>query len=301
MVDVYTSTATRSELVIAVYDKYIEMANRHRPQFRQIADKRPVDVTSPGETVNFKIHGELAVDTTPLSETVDVATVGMPAPTSVAVTVNEYGNAAITTRRFELASYSDVDPVLANQIAWNELQTLDALVQAKLDTVTATPVLDATAQPGGPIFKSADIRRAVTKLRAAAAEPAVGDFYAAYIHPNVAYDLREDAGPTGWATVHVGSAPDVFWDGTTGLFGGAFFIETPRVGVATPGASAVYSAYVAGKQAVVEAVSQEPGTVLGPQTDRLRRFQSIGWYGVLGWAIYRSTNIVRITSGSTID
>jgi hypothetical protein len=57
---------------------------------------------------------------------------------------------------------------------------------------------------------------------------------------------------------------------------------------------------VAGKQALAEAVAQEPSVVIGPVTDKLMRFRPIGWYGVLGFSRYREAALYRIESGSSI-
>jgi hypothetical protein len=62
----------------------------------------------------------------------------------------------------------------------------------------------------------------------------------------------------------------------------------------------VFSTILAGKQALAEAVAQEPGVVIGNVTDRLMRFRPIGWYGVLGFARYREAALYRIESGSSI-
>jgi hypothetical protein len=62
----------------------------------------------------------------------------------------------------------------------------------------------------------------------------------------------------------------------------------------------VFSTILAGKQALAEAVSQEPNVVIGPVTDKLLRFRPIGWYGVLGWSIYRNEALYRIETGSSI-
>ena len=64
----------------------------------------------------------------------------------------------------------------------------------------------------------------------------------------------------------------------------------------------VYLTYFLGKQAVAEAVGGggmgEPKTVVGLQTDLLKRFYPIGWKALLGWAIYRqeAIQIMRVTS-----
>jgi hypothetical protein len=62
----------------------------------------------------------------------------------------------------------------------------------------------------------------------------------------------------------------------------------------------VFSTILCGKQALAEAVAQEPGVVIGNVTDRLMRFRPIGWYGVLGFSRYREAALYRIESGSSI-
>ena len=51
---------------------------------------------------------------------------------------------------------------------------------------------------------------------------------------------------------------------------------------------------------MAEAVAEEPHVVIGNVTDKLMRFRPMGWYGVLGFAVYRDEALYRITSGSSI-
>jgi len=62
----------------------------------------------------------------------------------------------------------------------------------------------------------------------------------------------------------------------------------------------VYRTFLAGQQALAEAVAEEPHVVIGPVVDRLMRFRPIGWYGVLGFKIYRQNALYRIESVSSI-
>ena len=55
------------------------------------------------------------------------------------------------------------------------------------------------------------------------------------------------------------------------------------------------------KQALAEAVAEEPHVIFGPIVDKLMRFRPIGWYGVLGWKRYRDAALVRIETTSSID
>ncbi len=82
------------------------------------------------------------------------------------------------------------------------------------------------------------------------------------------------------------------------------FVESPRLYNATDGASGttrVFRTLIAGKQALAEAVAEEPHVVIGPVTDKLMRFRPIGWYGVLGFARYREAALYRIESTSSIN
>ena len=62
----------------------------------------------------------------------------------------------------------------------------------------------------------------------------------------------------------------------------------------------VFSTIVAGKQAMAQAVAEEPHVVIGNVTDKLMRFRPMGWYGVLGFARYREEALFRLETGSSI-
>ena len=66
------------------------------------------------------------------------------------------------------------------------------------------------------------------------------------------------------------------------------------------GTSKVYATVLLGKQALVEAVSYEPKTVIGPVTDKLMRFRPAGWKGLLGWNVYRKEARYVIQTKSSI-
>ena len=310
MANAYTSTSTGSlgtSLVQTAYDRYVEFALRSMPLLRDVADKRPVQQAMPGSSVVFQIYTDLSAVTGTLSETVDPDSVALGNTSSVTVTLNEYGNAAIATRKLELFSLSDVDPAIADIIAFNMADSLDDFAQTELrggNNViyggTATGTSGVTA---GATITSANIRKAVAKLRAGKAVPRVGELYWVGIHPEVSHDLRAETGDTGWRSAHVynDAGAGQLWPGNIGVYEGAMFVESPRLYNALDGSSArVFRTIVAGKQALAEAVAQEPSVVIGPVTDKLMRFRPIGWYGVLGWKRYREEALYRIETASSI-
>jgi N4-gp56 family major capsid protein len=316
MPDTYTGTATISNqtgmtnLVQTAYDRYVEMALRSQPLIRDVADKRPVQQAMPGSSVVFQIYSDLAAATSTLTENVDPDAVAISNTSTVTVTLNEYGNAALLTRKLGLFSLSDVDPAAADIIAFNMADSLDSLAMTTLrggsnvlyGTGGATDPSSTATVGSDDTIATADIRKAVAKLRAGLAVPRLGSLYACYIHPEVSHDLRAETGSGGFQDLHKYDASENFWPGFIGTYEGAYFIETPRMYNATDGdtSTRVFRTILVGKQALAEAVAEEPHTVVGPVTDKLMRHRPLGWYGVLGWARYREAALYRIESTSSI-
>ena len=316
MPNTFTGTATIANqtgitnLVQTAYDKYVEFALRSEPLWRSACDKRPVDVTSPGSSVVFNKYSDLSAATTPLTENVDPDAVAISNTTPVTVTLNEYGNAVLTTEKLQLESLSDIDPAAADIVAFNMRDTLDSLVATVANGGTNTLTKAAGVYTyGGNVntvtsttyITSAAIRKVVAKLRAASAMPISNGLYACYIHPDVALDLREDSGAAGWRSPHEYSGAGSIWNGVLGVYEGAFFIETPRTVSANDGntSAKVHRTIVLGKQALAEAVAREPGVVVGPVTDKLMRFRPLGWKSLIGWARFREEALWRIHTSAS--
>ena len=400
MANSYTSTDTGSlgnYLVQAAYDRYVEFALRAVPLIRDVADKRPVQQAMPGSSVVFQLYNDLQKAKSVLSETVDPDAVGFGNTTQVSVTLAEYGNAALATRKLELFSLSDVDPAIADIIAFNMADSIDDVAQDVLrqgpnvlySTGSGSAPTSTATVGSGNTLGSKDIRKAVAKLRTNKAVPRVDDLYWCGIHPEVSHDLRAETGAGGWREAHVynESGAGELWPGSIGTYEGAMFVESPRLYSAGDGATygsaytvsaatasttnyatyvtytvsttpstiqagdfitvagasnsnfngtfvvdsvnssaktftvinngaaggtttfssgtaqeqyKVYRTLVAGKQALAEAIAEEPHVVIGPVVDKLMRFRPIGWYGVLGFARYRDAALYRIESTSSI-
>jgi N4-gp56 family major capsid protein len=392
MANAYVSTDTASlggtagsaGLVQKAYDRLVEFALRTQPLIRSVADKRPANLTNPGSTVNFQIYKDLARVTGSLSETVDPDAVGLSTPTNVPVTLNEYGNAVLVTRALNLFSLADVDPAVANIIAYNMADSIDELAQSALDggtnVIYGGTQTSQAAVTGSDIVTAANIRKAVAKLRANNAVARKGSMYWCGIHPEVSHDLRKETGAGAWRTPHEYQTNENIWAGEIGAFEGAYFVETPRLKVTgtgatigsavtitavtisgqvatvtasshgfsvgdivllagTSGGSAslnvpvtitsvpttgsftfattvtgtisvssgtatkktkVYRTFIAGQQALAEAVAEEPHVVIGPVVDKLMRHRPMGWYGVLGFSRFREEALYRLETGSSI-
>ena len=122
------------------------------------------------------------------------------------------------------------------------------------------------------------------------------------IHPEVSHDLRAETGAGGWRLPHEYNSNENIWAGEIGSYEGAYFVESARMFNDTDGASSakVYRTILAGKEAMAEAVAEEPHVVIGPVIDHLMRFRPMGWYGVLGFKRYREAALYRILNGSSV-
>jgi len=300
MVNVYTATSTNAAAYVkAVVDRYAEIALRQAPCLREIADKRPVQVEMPGSSVTFYIQGDLAPVTAALNEITDPDSVQAPAPTTVTLTPAEYGNLVISTRLLNDFSFTNIDAQIVGQVAFNMRDSLDGLVSTELHNITPTlTLLNATTN----VIQAQDVRIAVKTLRKNAAQPRVGELYGCYLHPDTALDIRTETNATNWFDAHKYDAPDVFWPGVTGVYEGCYFVETPRLYKTGTGATTVYDTLFLGQQALAEGVVREPSVVIDPTiADTFGRKIAYGWYGNLGWKLFRSAAAFRYANKATTN
>lgn len=309
----FTDTAVWTKFVETAYDREIAYALRPIPRWRNVIDKHPVAQNMPGDIVVLTIHNEFEeLATTPLSETVDPDAVAAPDPTRVPITLLEYGNSAIRTLRLETLAFNKPIPELAELMGRNQGDTMDALVRAVADGSTNVLYVNATVmKTGGGAFNSVvagDVLKrdpataAVKLLQGQNVMPKAGGMYIAMIHPDVAFDLQAESSATAWTAPHTyGGDTSAIYTGDIGTFQGATYIQTTRTTIAANSVPVnVYNTTYLGQEAIAEATAIEPHTVLGPQTDKLKRFTPIGWHGLLGWSIYRPEAIVKVQTTSTL-
>jgi N4-gp56 family major capsid protein len=251
MANAYTSTGSSTlggtaggaGLVQQAYDRLLEFALRSEPLIRSVADKTPARQSIPGSTVTLQKYVDLAKSTTALSESTDPDAVALSTPETVSITLAEYGNSVLVTRALELFSLADVDPAIANIIAFNLADSIDDVAMTTLrggtnkifgGSATSTATVAASST-----LDSADIRKAVAKLRSAKAVGRKGSLYWAGIHPEVSHDLRaESSSGQGWLLPNqYGSSQDRIWAGEIGNYEGAYYVESARLYNAKAGAA----------------------------------------------------------------
>lgn len=313
MPDVPTTTGVLTNLVKTAFSKVVDMQLWTEPMFRRFATVEYTDLTNPGSSITKYIHSDLANATSTLAETTDPDAVALANPSSVSITLNEYGNATISTLRLRQFSLSNIDVAQAELVSRNLRNSLDSLVldvlragtnvvysnAGNVDTTGPTNTVGAT-----DVFSSKLVRYSVAKMRGRAALEFDDGYFIGFVHPDVSHDLRAETGVANWRDPHVynGTGTDLIWKGEIGVYEGVKWIETPRTYKANDGASSatVHRTLIMGKEALAEAVSIEPGIVVSPQIDRFRRFMTVGWYGLLGWSRYREESLQRVESIASI-
>jgi len=311
-----TTTSDLTNLVTTAYDRKVKMQLRSKAQFRTLVDTKPVAQTHPGSSIVFNLHSDLAAATTPLNEVTVSTGVTANNTSQVTVTLAEYGNYTVVTKKLQaFALDASLDSNLANIIAQNQLDSVDALVEAVMagSTNVITEEAGSLVAPGAvgqnvnditasDLLKSKHIRYAVAKKRANSVVPVKGELFGCYIHPDVAHDLRAESGSTGWRIPHEYQSNDAIWAAEVGTYEGAFFVENPRCGTATnTGTVKVYRTYLFGQEAIAEAVSDEFHVVMdGVIADPLNRKTTMGWYGIAGWSLFRPKSLTVVKTASSI-
>lgn len=316
MANQYTSISTTPGLsdntVKMAWDYAMDMVYRETPMYRAWVDKRPERLDGPGQTIRlskqqFFDSTSVTAAKTPLNEEQDVDSQKLPATLTVDLTVNEYGTAVTRTKKLNYFSWADVDGIAASTVGAHKADVMDELVQDYL--VTGTQILRAQGRSAvGNVtatdyLRATEIRKAKTWLTANKVPTFGGNSYACGIHPHVLHDLREETGSGSWRVpVEYGTSQNMIWTGEFGEFEGVRFVSNTRTRTGTDGSSSakVYRSFILGRQAIAEKVVEEPGIVLGPVTDKLQRFRTVGWYGVLGWCLYRNESLVVLQSASSV-
>jgi len=314
MADAYTQKSSVS-VDQAAFDRLAYFALRSELLFDAVADVTPTQQAMPGSTVTFTIFNDLAAATSTLTETVDVDAVAL-SDSQVSVTLNEYGNAVLTTAALRGTAFLDVDTVAANVVGYNAGISLDSIVRSVLEagsnvnyaTGGATDPTSRATIAAEDVIAADDLRKVTAELRGDNV-PTFNGMYMGYIHPDVSYDLRSETGAAAWRDPHVYVDTDMIYNGEIGAFEGIRFVETPRAPLFVNGGASNVDAYgtlVMGRQALAKAHSIQDGNgplpkiVRGPITDKLERFQPIGWYWLGGYGRFREASLRRIESSSSI-
>ena len=298
-----------SQFVTKAYDLAVYPALRPELIFDQFATVRATNTTHRGGSVRFSFVDDIAEQTTPLLENIDVDSVTLSSK-ALTVSMREYGTAVTNTALIRGTSMIAMDPLIAERVGYNAGLSIDTLARLALDATSVT-YDDATTGNVGSVGNTAApldgdmLREGVARLRAANVRPMRGGNYVAVVSPYQAQHLMSDTTDTGWrwqvgqAGAAAGVAGNSVFMGEVGTYEGVRIVVNNHLTNQGKG-------YLMGAEALAKAYSTAPGfgpqpkTVVAPVVDKLRRFASVGWYHLVGYSIFRTEALLHINTQQTL-
>ena len=291
-----TGTDQVDSLVTTAYDLLARRFMRKRLVFDPLASVAVSRQSHNGAVVQLNLVNDLDDDptTATLVEDFDV----LPTPVAsfkTTVILNEYGRVVTSTKLLRGTSMVPVDPIKAERTGRNAAATIDRLAY---NTLLASGGITNTGGAGGAVNDVTVTTKPSDTLRAASQyfkdnnmEPGDDGYYNAVLTPAAETALRKEADAAGWR----------YWQINQDAGGGSGSIARGYVGdyegfhimVTTAVASGVGGVFVANEALVkafpmADGFGSSPEIVVAPVVDRLKRFASIGWYWLGGYARFRA-------------
>lgn len=297
-----------SQFVTKAYDLAVYPALRPELIFDQFATVRASNTTHRGGSVRFSFVDDIAEQTTPLLENIDVDSVTLSSK-ALTVSMREYGTAVTNTALIRGTSMIAMDPLIAERVGYNAGISVDTLARTALDATSVTYDDASTASIGSVgnasgTLSGDHLREGVARLRAANVRPLRGGMYVAVISPYQAQHIMSDTTDTGWRwqvgyAGGEGTAGNSVFMGEVGTYEGVRIVINNHLGTQGKG-------YLMGAEALAKAYSTAPGfgpnpkTVVSPVVDKLRRFASVGWYHLVGYSVFRAEALLHINTQATL-
>ena len=261
-----------------------------------------------GKTIEFRRFSKLPKAMTPLTE--GVAPDGQALNvTALTATVQQYGGFVKVTDMLQLTA---IDPIITEAtelIGQQAGRTLDTITREVL--VGGTNVAYAngkTARTGlgtADVLTVKDIQKAVAALKAQDAPMLDGGYYAAIIHPNVAYDLMRDP---EWIDWQKHTSPEHMYNGEVGRISNVVFFESTEAKVfegAGASSANVYATLIIGKNAYGKTAITGGGlqTIIKSNEQAggpLNQYATVGWKATKTAERLIEEYMIRIESGCSL-
>ena len=297
-----------SQFVTKSYDLMVYPALRPELIFDQFATVRASNLTHRGGSVRFSFVNDIAEQTTPLLENLDVDSVTLSSQ-ALTVSMREYGTAVTNTALIRATSMIALDPIIAERVGYNAGLSVDTLARTALDATSITYDDSTTGTIGsvgdGSVNFNGDLlREGVARLRAANVRPLRGGRYVAVVSPFQAQQIMSDTTDTGWRW-QVGYAGGEGTAGNSVFMGEVGTYEGVRI-VVNNHLTNQGRGYLMGAEALAKAYSTAPGfgpnprVVVSPVVDKLKRFASVGWYHLVGYSVFRNDALLHIETSDAL-
>ena len=292
------------QFVTKAYDLAVYPSLRPELIFDQFATVRPTRLTHRGGSARFSFVDDIAEQTTPLLENIDVDSVTLTSK-ALSVSMREYGTAVTTTQLLRGTSMIAMDPLVAERVGYNAGLSIDTLARTALDAASITYDDSTTGTiteigASGSYLSGLLLQEAVATMQADNVRPFMGGNYVCVVSPYQAQHLKFDTTDTGWRYVtsrNEGAAGNSIYMGEIGIYEGVRIIVNNHL-------TSNGTAYFMGAEALAKVYSDAPGfgpnprVVISPVVDKLRRFATVGWYHLVGYSVFRNDALIRIKTAS---
>lgn len=255
------------------------------------------------KSIEFPKYSNLALATTPLTETDDVVSQAM-SDSQIILTPAEYGAVVTRTNLASLQSGGKVDVAAAALVGSNMAQTKNKLATLALEgssNVISVGGKAESALASTDIISGAFLNTAYNKLARANVQTIDGA-YVMLAHDDVIADLREDTGAGSWVDVTKYATPETVLRNEVGMYKGFRVVRNNHATFSDQsgaGTVDVYKTAFVGFNGLGLAVSREAAMVATGPFDKLARFVNLGWYGVFNYGIVDTDAVlVGLTASS---
>lgn len=299
--------------------------NDLRPEMKTFYDKNLIRLAEPllvhdrfgqekpiprgnGKTIEFRKFSKLPKALTPLTE--GVAPDGQALNvTAITATVQQYGGYVKVTDLLQLTA---IDPIITEAtelIGQQAGRTLDTITREVLvggtNVAYANGKTARNALAATDTLKVIDVQKAVAALKAQDAPMLDGGYYAAIIHPNVAYDLMRDP---EWIDWQKHTSPEHMYNGEIGRISNVVFFESTEAKIFEAGGASsanVYATLIIGKNAYGKTSIQGGGleTIIKSKEQAggpLNQYSTIGWKATKTAERLVEEYMIRIESGCSL-
>lgn len=281
-----SGTAQVDDSLVLAFDKQFIVAAAEMGVLDQFVQYKQ-DIGA--KSIQLTKYNQLALATTPLTETDDVTSIAM-SDSQILITPQEYGAAVTKTALASLQSGGKIDLAAAKLVGMNMGRSQDALAAAALDASSNSLCTNAGGKgslTASDVCTVGFLNKLYNKLARSNVMPLADGFYVLVAHDDVIYDIRNATGAGSWMDVNKYAKPEIVLKNEVGSLCGFRIVRDNLATLEADVATTVdgYHMYAMGFNALGKAVSQEPGGVLSGPFDKLGRFVNVGWKGCLNYKI----------------
>lgn len=262
-----------------------------------------------GKTISFRRFSKLPKATTPLTE--GVTPNGQALDVSeISATVNQYGGYVKISDVLQLAAFDPIITEATELLSQQAGRTLDTITREVLNGGSNVQYSEGQVAARSSLTASHKltvkaVQMAVAALKVQNAPKIDGNYYAAIIHPNVAFDLMRDS---EWKDWQAPTSPEHMYKGEIGRISDVVFFESTEAkifeGAGASGAD-VYSTLILGANAYgksnlegggLEMIIKSKEQAGGP----LNQWSTVGWKATKTAKRLIEEYMIRIETGCSL-